>query len=53
LGDKLQLGMFHSFAFGLKVTVMSDDFTPNLTSDGSGGLWEPYAAFGTDPDKIK
>ncbi|KAF6037485.1 hypothetical protein EB796_004205 [Bugula neritina] len=37
----------------VQVTVMSDDFTPNLTSDGSGGLWEPYAAFGTDPDKIK
>jgi len=32
---------------------MSDDFTPNLTSDGSGGLWAPYAPFGTDPAKIR
>ncbi|KAF6037489.1 DDO [Bugula neritina] len=37
----------------VQVTVMSDDFTPNLTSDGSGGLWAPYAPFGTDPAKIR
>ncbi|XP_067941611.1 D-aspartate oxidase-like isoform X2 [Watersipora subatra] len=36
-----------------KVTVVADAFTPNLTSDGSGGLWELYDFFNTKPERIR
>ena len=37
----------------MQVTVVSEDFSPNLTSDNSGGLWEPYDNYNTDPNLIK
>uniref|UniRef100_A0ABM0MPH4 D-aspartate oxidase-like n=1 Tax=Saccoglossus kowalevskii TaxID=10224 RepID=A0ABM0MPH4_SACKO len=27
---------------GVDVTIISDKFTPDTTSDGAGGLWEPH-----------
>lgn len=36
-----------------QVTIVSEDFSPNLTSDGSGGVWEPYDNYNTDADKIR
>jgi glycine/D-amino acid oxidase-like deaminating enzyme len=33
------------------VTVISDEFSPNTTGDGSAGFWRPYYVEGT-PDKL-
>lgn len=27
---------------GVEVTLVADRFSPDTTSDGSGGFWEPY-----------
>lgn len=34
------------------VVVISKDFTPNTTGDGSAGLWYPYLCGNTHPDKL-
>ncbi|XP_070555494.1 D-aspartate oxidase-like [Ptychodera flava] len=34
------------------VTVMADKFSPNTTSDGAAGLWEPYAP-GNTPEHLQ
>lgn len=35
------------------VTVMSEKFSPNTTSDGSAGFWEPYLVGDTPKESIK
>lgn len=32
----------------MQVTVVAKELSPNLTSDGAAGLWEPYDLKGTD-----
>ncbi|XP_072938158.1 D-amino acid oxidase [Epargyreus clarus] len=34
------------------VTIFSNDFTPNTTGDGSGGLWNPYLCGNTPKDLL-
>ncbi|XP_068622660.1 D-amino acid oxidase [Battus philenor] len=34
------------------VTIFSDEFTPNTTGDGSGGLWYPYLCGSTAQEKL-
>jgi len=36
----------------IKVTIISEDFTPNTTGDGSAGLWGPYLLGGTSQAKV-
>jgi len=33
------------------VTVISEEFSPNTTADGSAGFWRPYYLKGT-PDEL-
>lgn len=35
-----------------KVTVISDDFTPNTTGDGSAGLWGPFLVNKSDTENV-
>ncbi|KAK7508347.1 hypothetical protein BaRGS_00000586 [Batillaria attramentaria] len=37
----------------VEVTIIADRFTPNTTSDGSGGFWEPYALGNTPISSIR
>ncbi|XP_013140542.1 PREDICTED: D-amino-acid oxidase [Papilio polytes] len=34
------------------VTIFSEEFTPNTTGDGSGGLWYPYLCGSTSQEKL-
>ncbi|CAH2049579.1 unnamed protein product, partial [Iphiclides podalirius] len=34
------------------VTIFSDEFTPNTTGDGSGGLWYPYLCGDTSQENL-
>jgi len=36
----------------VQVTIISDEFTPNTTGDGSAGLWGPFLLDGTDEAKV-
>ncbi|XP_017041293.1 D-aspartate oxidase [Drosophila ficusphila] len=36
----------------IRVTIISEDFTPNTTGDGSAGLWGPYLLGGTSQSKV-
>ncbi|XP_030386400.1 D-aspartate oxidase [Scaptodrosophila lebanonensis] len=36
----------------VQVTVLSEEFTPNTTGDGSAGLWGPYLLGGTPQSKV-
>ena len=36
-----------------QVTIMARAFTPNTTSDGAFGLWEPYMVGNTPPESIR
>ncbi|KAH8412050.1 hypothetical protein KR222_007947 [Zaprionus bogoriensis] len=36
----------------VQVTLISDEFTPNTTGDGSAGLWGPFLLGGTDESKV-
>ena len=38
-----------------QVTVIAENVSPDrsLTSDGSGGFWQPHLIRGTSPEKIK
>ncbi|XP_020810488.1 D-aspartate oxidase [Drosophila serrata] len=36
----------------ISVTIISEDFTPNTTGDGSAGLWGPYLLGGTPQSKV-
>jgi len=36
----------------VQVTIISDEFTPNTTGDGSAGLWGPFLLGGTDEKKV-
>ncbi|XP_037950980.1 D-aspartate oxidase [Teleopsis dalmanni] len=36
----------------IKVTVISEEFSPNTTGDGSAGLWGPYLLGGTPTNKV-
>ncbi|KAH8409923.1 hypothetical protein KR009_001260 [Drosophila setifemur] len=36
----------------IRVTIISEDFTPNTTGDGSAGLWGPYLLGGTPQSKV-
>ena len=33
------------------ITIVSDEFSPNTTGDGSAGFWRPYLVTGT-PDEV-
>lgn len=35
------------------MTVVSEDFSPNLTSDGAAGIWGPNDVYNTDPERIR
>ena len=35
------------------LTVVAEKFSPNTTSDGSAGYWEPYLVGDTSAEKIK
>ena len=37
----------------LRVTLISDKFSPDTTGDGSAGFWEPHLCGDTPLDKIK
>ena len=37
----------------LQVTVVSEEFSPNITSDGAAGIWELYDYFNTDPARMQ
>lgn len=34
------------------VTVLADRFTPDTTSDGSGGFWQPHLVGGDNQDMV-
>ncbi|EDW51913.1 D-aspartate oxidase [Drosophila sechellia] len=36
----------------IRVTIISEDFTPNTTGDGSAGLWGPYLLGSTSQAKV-
>jgi len=36
----------------IRVTILSEDFSPNTTGDGSAGLWGPYLLGGTSQSKV-
>ncbi|KAH8392094.1 hypothetical protein KR215_000550 [Drosophila sulfurigaster] len=36
----------------VQVTIISDEFSPNTTGDGSAGLWGPFLLGGTDEKKV-
>ncbi|KAL7742057.1 hypothetical protein ACLKA6_018305 [Drosophila palustris] len=36
----------------VQVTIISDEFTPNTTGDGSAGLWGPFLIGGTSQEKV-
>ncbi|EDW87833.1 D-aspartate oxidase [Drosophila yakuba] len=36
----------------IRLTIISEDFTPNTTGDGSAGLWGPYLLGGTSQSKV-
>lgn len=38
------------FGSTVQVTILSDDFSPNTTGDGSAGLWGPYLS-GSTPEE--
>lgn len=44
---------FQSRGQAIQVTVLSDQFTPNTTGDGSAGLWGPYLLGGTPTSKVQ
>lgn len=35
------------------ITVMSEDFSPNTTGDGSAGFWRPYFIAGTSDEVVR
>ena len=35
------------------VTLVSDKFSPDTTSDGSAGFWQPHAVSNTDETKLR
>ena len=37
----------------IEVTLISNEFSPNTTGDGSAGLWGPYLCGLTSEDLIK
>lgn len=37
----------------VQVTIISDEFTPNTTGDGSAGLWGPFLLGGTCERKVQ
>ena len=37
----------------VEVTIVADKFTPDTTSDGAGGLWEPHALGSTPVHLMK
>lgn len=37
----------------VQVTILSEQFTPNTTGDGSAGLWGPFLLGGTDESKVQ
>lgn len=36
----------------VQVSIISEEFTPNTTGDGSAGLWGPFLLSGTEKSKI-
>jgi len=36
----------------IRVTILSEAFSPNTTGDGSAGLWGPYLLGGTSQSKV-
>lgn len=42
----------NKFKSAVEVTVISEEFSPNTTGDGSAGLWGPYLMGNTPNDKI-
>ncbi|ALC38494.1 CG11236 [Drosophila busckii] len=36
----------------IEVTILSDEFTPHTTGDGSAGLWGPFLLGNTAPSKV-
>lgn len=36
----------------IRVTIISEEFTPKTTGDGSAGLWGPYLLGGTPQSKV-
>lgn len=40
------------FQNAVEVVVISEEFSPNTTGDGSAGLWGPYLVGTTPDDKI-
>lgn len=37
----------------VQVTIISDEFTPHTTGDGSAGLWGPFLLSGTCERKVQ
>ncbi|KAJ8316619.1 hypothetical protein KUTeg_005813 [Tegillarca granosa] len=37
----------------VEVTIVADTFTPNTTSDGSGGFWQPHLLNQSQSEKIR
>ena len=39
--------------YRVHVTIISEQFSPETTADGSAGFWEPYLSAETPLEKIK
>jgi len=36
----------------LDITILSEEFSPNTTGDGSAGFWRPYFVAGTSDELV-
>lgn len=46
------LETFQKLQKPIEVTVISEEFTPNTTGDGSAGLWGPYLLGDTPTENV-
>lgn len=52
IGATTALRLQEQFGNAVSITIFSDEFSPNTTSDISAGLWGPYSTSDTPTEKI-
>lgn len=52
IGISCAVQLQNKFKNAVEVVVISEEFSPNTTGDGSAGLWGPYLMGSTPNDKI-
>lgn len=52
IGISCAVQLQKKFKSAVEVVIISEEFSPNTTGDGSAGLWGPYLMGSTPNDKI-